>query len=113
MPSRLITNKALSSNVATLTTSTPHGVSAGTYITVVNVDSTFNGSYTVLGTPQNNTLTYAKVSASVASTAVPGSASANILVKTIHGLEHNFFKHQQLFKIKLKQPQQALADLYQ
>lgn len=84
MPSRVITNKALSSNVATLTTSIPHGLSTGTYITVVNVDSTFNGSYTVLGTPANNTLTYAKVSASVASTAVPESASAVVLYATIN-----------------------------
>ena len=84
MPSRIITNKSLTSNVATITTSTPHGVSAGTFITVTNVDSTFNGSYTVTGTPQNNTLTYAKVSASVASTVVPGSASASVLYATVN-----------------------------
>lgn len=84
MPSKVITNKALSSNVATITTSIPHGISAGTFITIKNVDSTFNGSYSVVGTPQNNTLTYAKVSASVASTVVPGSASAAVLYAIVN-----------------------------
>jgi hypothetical protein len=76
MPLRLVTNKALTSNVATLTTSASHSLSNGTYITISGVDSTFNGSYTVTGTPTTTTFTYAKTADNVASIAVSPSGSA-------------------------------------
>jgi hypothetical protein len=65
-----ISNKALTSNVATLTTSTAHGLATGDAIFVGGVDSTFNGSYTVTGAPTTTTFTYAKTASNVASTAV-------------------------------------------
>jgi len=74
MPSRLITNKSLTDNVATLTTSTNHGISSGMYVTVVNVDNTFNGSYTILDAPTLNTFRYAKNATNVSSMASSGSA---------------------------------------
>ena len=65
-----VTNKALTSNVATLTTSSAHNLLAGDEIVVTGVDSTFNGTYTILDVPTNVTLTYAKTATNVVSTAV-------------------------------------------
>jgi hypothetical protein len=65
-----ITNKALTSNVATLTTSTAHGLSTGLEITITDVDATFNGTYTITGVPTTTTFTYAKTATNVTSTAV-------------------------------------------
>jgi hypothetical protein len=65
-----VSNKALTSNVATLTTSTAHSLLAGDEIVVTGVDSTFNGTYTILDVPTTVTLTYAKTAANVVSAAV-------------------------------------------
>ena len=65
-----ITNKALTSNVATLTTSAAHGLSTGLEITITGVDATFNGTYTITGVPTTTTFTYAKTASNVTSTAV-------------------------------------------
>jgi hypothetical protein len=69
-----ITNKQLTSNVATLTTATAHGLTTGDSVWVEGVDSTFNGAYTVT-TATTTTFSYAKTAADVASTAV-SSATA-------------------------------------
>lgn len=45
--------KSLASGVATLETSTDHGLEIGDSITVVEVDSVFNGTYTVTDTPDD------------------------------------------------------------
>jgi hypothetical protein len=65
-----ITNKALTSNIATLTTSAAHGLSVGMDITITSVDATFNGTYRITAVPTTTTFTYAKVASNVASTAV-------------------------------------------
>jgi hypothetical protein len=65
-----ITNKALTSNVATLTTSAVHGLTVGMTIVITGVDATFNGSYRITTVPTTTTFTYAKVASNVASTAV-------------------------------------------
>ena len=65
-----VSNKALTSNVATLTTSSAHNLLAGDEIVVTGVDSTFNGTYTILDVPTTVTLTYAKTAANVVSAAV-------------------------------------------
>lgn len=70
-----ISNKALASNVATITTSTAHGFKAGDQVTVSAVDATFDGSYTILSTPSTTTFTYAKTAANVTSTAATGTAN--------------------------------------
>jgi len=75
-----ITNKALTSNVATLTTSAAHGLAVDDQIWVEGVDSTFNGKYTVTSVPTTTTFTYAKVATNVASTVV---SSATALVNKI------------------------------
>jgi len=65
-----ITNKALTSDVATLTTSVAHGLTVGMTIAITGVDATFNGSYRITGVPTTTTFTYAKVASNVTSTAV-------------------------------------------
>jgi hypothetical protein len=65
-----VNNKALTSNVATLTTAAAHGLVVGDAIVVTGVDSTFNGSYTVATVPTSTTFTYAKTHANVVSAAV-------------------------------------------
>ena len=66
-----INNKALTSNVATLTTSTAHGLTVGMTITITGVDATFNGEYRITTVPTTTTFTYAKTyTGSISSTAV-------------------------------------------
>ena len=65
-----ITNKALTSNIATLTTSAPHGLVVGMTIVITGVDATFNGSYRVASLPTTTTFTYDKTNANVTSAAV-------------------------------------------
>jgi hypothetical protein len=76
-----INNKALTSNVATLTTTAAHGLSTGMEITITGVDATFNGEYTITGVPTTTTFTYAKTASNVASTAVSpvGTGVAEII----------------------------------
>lgn len=71
----VITNKAKTSSVATLTTSAAHGLSLGEYVGVFDVDDTFDGTYVVTGTPSSTSFTYALVSASVASASVASTAT--------------------------------------
>lgn len=65
-----ITNKARASNVATLTTSAVHGLSAGDKVTVSGVTGGFDGTYTVVAAPTTTTFTYANTGSTVSSTAV-------------------------------------------
>ena len=72
-----VTNKALTSNVATLT-ATAHGFSVGMTVDVSGVDATFDGSYTITAVT-TNTFSYAKTATDVASTPVSpaGTATSN------------------------------------
>jgi hypothetical protein len=72
---RTVSNKALTSDIATLTTSAAHGLLAGDEIVVSGVDSTFNGTYTVLSVPTTVTLTYSKTNTNVASAAASGTVT--------------------------------------
>jgi hypothetical protein len=74
MPVFIVTNKLLVDNIATLTTSASHGMSASTYFTASNIDATFNGSYNVIDVPTPTTFTYSKTAANVSSTAVSGGS---------------------------------------
>ena len=76
-----INNKALTSNVATLTTTVAHGLSVGMQITITGVDATFNGEYRITGVPTTTTFTYAKTATNVASTAVSpvGTGVADVI----------------------------------
>ena len=72
---KTITNKALTSNIATLTTGTAHGFEVGQSVTVSTVDSTFNGTYTITAVPTTTSFRYAKTATDVASTAVSPAGS--------------------------------------
>jgi hypothetical protein len=74
-----VTYKQLTSNVATLTTSTAHGLVAGDKVWVEGVDATFNsgGAYTVTATPTSTTFSYAKTAANVSLTAVSPAGLVN------------------------------------
>jgi len=83
-----ITNKALTSNVATLTTSAAHGLSTGLEITISGVDATFNGTYTITGTPTTTTFTYAKTASNVTSAAV-SPAGTGVTDPVVHFIDYN------------------------
>lgn len=68
-----VTNKALTSNVATLTFDSYHNLPVGSSIVVSNVDATFNGTYTVASTPSKTTITYVKTASNVVSTVATGT----------------------------------------
>lgn len=65
-----VSNKQLQDNFAILTTTESHNFSFGDIITVVDVDATFDGTYTVTLVPSATTFKYAKTAANVSSTAV-------------------------------------------
>lgn len=69
-----VTNKALTSNVATLTTSLDHGIWKGQTVVVSGVDATFNGTFVVTDVPSSTTFKYAKTASNVGSTAATGTA---------------------------------------
>jgi hypothetical protein len=77
-----VSNKALTSNVATITTSANHNFSVGGYITVDNVDTTFNGIHLITGVT-SNTVSYARTATNVSSVAVSpvGTVSHNFTNK--------------------------------
>lgn len=78
-----ITNKALTSEVATLTTSTVHYLTPGQVVAITGVDGTFNGSYAVATTPTTTTFTYAKPGATnVSSAALAASFNVNNKART-------------------------------
>jgi hypothetical protein len=67
---KTVSNKSLTSNVATLTTGAAHGYEVGQSVTVTGVDSTFNGTFTITAVPTTTTFRYAKTATDVASAAV-------------------------------------------
>ncbi len=75
-----ISNKALTANVATITTVQPHNLAVNQSVFVMTnpPDPIFNGQFTVTGVPTANTFTYAKTNADVAST--PTGGTTNIFV---------------------------------
>ncbi|CAM8413012.1 VCBS repeat [Candidatus Methylopumilus universalis] len=57
-----ITNVAVTSNVATITTSTAHGYKTGDRVTVdSSSNNAFDGTYTITGAPTTTTFTYALI----------------------------------------------------
>jgi hypothetical protein len=75
---KAVSNKALTSNVATLTTSTTHGFAVGDIVVVGSVDATFNGTYVVKAVPTTTTFTYDKENANVTSAAVSPAGTAEV-----------------------------------
>jgi hypothetical protein len=72
-----VTNKALTSNIATLTTAAAHGFSTGQAVYITGVDATFNGTYAIASTPTGTTFTYSRTAGDVTSTAVTPTGLAS------------------------------------
>lgn len=70
-----VTNKALTSNVVTLTTAAAHGLAVGQAVVVAlsPADPVFDGTYVVATVPTSTTFTYAKTNANVTSAASGGT----------------------------------------
>jgi len=73
-----VSNKALSSDVATITTSAAHGFVAGDIVVITGVDATFNGTHYITGAPTTTTFTFVKDAANVTSAAATGSAAVSL-----------------------------------
>lgn len=76
-----VTNKALTANVATLTTATAHGLVVSDIVSVEGVDAVFDGTYTVASVPTSTTFTYAKTAANVATQADTGRVGKPVEVR--------------------------------
>lgn len=74
-----ISNKALTSNVATLTTASAHSYAVGDVVAVYGVDSVFDGTYSVASVPTTTTFTYMRTNANVTSAAV---SPVGVVVRT-------------------------------
>jgi hypothetical protein len=81
----VITNKVLTSSVATLTTSVTHNLTVGQTVQVSGVDTTFNGIFVVTAVT-SNTFSYAVVAANVLTTASGGAATALVTNDIICGV---------------------------
>jgi hypothetical protein len=85
---KTVTNKARTSNVATITTSAAHGFTAGLQVGVWSVDDTFDGTYLILATPTTTTFTYASVGDNVAPTAETGTTYSTYTTVTTGATAH-------------------------
>lgn len=70
-----ITTRALSNSVATITTSTAHGVVIGDLVTIAGVGVGYDGEQVVISTPTSTTFTYEVLGTNSAATTVSGTLS--------------------------------------
>ena len=82
----IVNNKALTSNVATLTTSVAHDFAVGDIVGVSGVDSVFDGEFTIVAIPTTTTFTYAKTASNVTSAAVSPTGKVGITFANKTGL---------------------------
>lgn len=77
-----ISNKAVTSNVVTLTTSAAHGFSVGQYVVITGMaDATLNGSFVITAVGSSTTFSYALTHGDVASTSATGTATVGAVYK--------------------------------
>jgi hypothetical protein len=83
-----ITNKQLTSDLATLTTTDAHYMSVDDWVTVEEVDSTFNGTYKI-NAVTTNTFSYYKDHGNIVSTPVSpaGTYKTNSLIRNATGYD--------------------------
>jgi hypothetical protein len=77
-----VTNKALTSDVATFTTASAHGLIPTQTVNVFNVDSTFNGVHDVVATPTSTTFT-ANITATNVSSTATSAVTKTVTAKSI------------------------------
>lgn len=72
-----VTNKALTANVATLTTSAAHGLVVGQSVNILMTtsDAAFDGVRVVTGTPTSTTFTFDSINTNVVSVGATGTAT--------------------------------------
>jgi uncharacterized repeat protein (TIGR02543 family) len=75
LPQFSVTNTQVTSQVATLTTSTPHGFTVGTKVVVVCSDTRFAGTYVITAVPSTTTFNYPLSYVNLAFTTVTGTAT--------------------------------------
>ena len=68
-----VTNTQITDNIATITTSSAHGFSAGDVVVIAGVNATYNGTY-VIRAAGATTFTYSKTNTDVASAPATGTA---------------------------------------
>ena len=73
-----VSNKALTSNVATINTSAGHGLFVGDSVKITGVDNTFNGTWTITTVPSSTTFTYARTATNVTSASASGSVYPSV-----------------------------------
>lgn len=71
-----VTTTQITTNVATLTTTSAHGLTTGDVIVVAGCGATFDGTYTIASTPSGTTLTYAKTAADEGPTSITGNGGS-------------------------------------
>jgi hypothetical protein len=57
---REVVSKSLANSVATIETSLPHGFGNGDPVTISGVDDLFNGNYSIISVPNENSFTFSK-----------------------------------------------------
>jgi predicted phage baseplate assembly protein len=77
-----VNNKALTSNVATITTSATHNITIGQTISVSGVGTEFNGTFVVTGVAAT-TISYSSVATNVVSAVVSGGSVTGLNIKDI------------------------------
>jgi N4-gp56 family major capsid protein len=84
----VVTNKVLTSSLATITTSAAHGLFAGEKVKLVGVDAQLNGTtWTIASVPTDTTFTITLVGATaVASVAVTDGIVSNVVPQTSTGI---------------------------
>jgi hypothetical protein len=77
-----VTTKALTANVATISTREAHGFVVNQTVRIVleTADSVFDGLQVIASVPTTTTFTFAKTNANIASTSATGISEARILV---------------------------------
>ena len=70
-----ISNKAITTSVATITTSAVHGLAIGDVVSIFGVDSIHDGIHVVATVPTTTTFTYLSTTATQSSTAVSPAAT--------------------------------------
>lgn len=68
-----VSNKVLTTNVATITTLAAHGLFVGDTVKITGVDSTFNGTWSLATVPSTTTFTYTRTAANVGTAASGGT----------------------------------------
>ena len=75
LPQFSVTNTQVTSQVATLTTNSPHGFTVGTKVVVVCSDTRFAGTYLITAVPSTTTFSYPLSYVNLAFTTVTGTAT--------------------------------------